>query len=75
VLTKKIFSSQKSSFSSDKINTLYENAIIFLNTFIEAYKEAIRPYQRTQPILINYLGKRLYAKYDRKSKSWISAKE
>lgn len=75
VLTKKILSSQKSSFSSDEINTLFENAITFLKTFIETYRKAIRPYQQIELIRINYLGKKLYIKYDKKSKSWISAKD
>ncbi|MBA7492137.1 hypothetical protein ES702_02686 [subsurface metagenome] len=74
VLTKKIFS-QKSSFSSDKINTLFESTITFLNTFIETYRKAMRPYQQIEPIRINYLGKNLYIKYHKKRKSWIFAKE
>lgn len=75
VLTKHIFTKKKCHYSFDEINTLFANVITFVKTFIETYKNAIRPYQQIKLIRIDYLGKKLYTRYHKKSKRWISAKE
>lgn len=75
VLTKHISTKKKCHYSFDEINTLFVNIITFVKTFVETCKEVIRPYQQKELIHIDYLGEKLYAKYDKKSKGWISAKE
>lgn len=75
VLTKHIFTKKKCHYSFDEINTLFANVITFVKTFIETYKNAIRPYQQIKLIRIDYLGKKLCIRYHKKSKSWIFTKE
>lgn len=75
VLTKQISTKNKCHYSFNEVNVLFANIITFVKTFIETYKEVIRPYQQKELVCIDYLGKELHAKYDKKSKRWIFIKE
>ena len=74
VLTKHISTKKKCHYSFDEINILFADAITFVKTFIETYRNAIRPYQQRKLIRIDYAAKKLYIRYHQKSKRWIFAK-